>query len=153
MEDIIIELGHDPKDPKAIKELLKIRDSDIAALRKMVKIPANLHPQTQEVAQQRNDQDVAALLVTLHKQLVQTEGKLVETEAALQAALQQKEGGQTSQPPQQVINLEEPPQIVTPPTVQTVETAPSTSAPTPTSEQAPSLDLQKLMNEIQVLEA
>ena len=153
LEDIIIELGHDPSDPKVVQALLKEKEADIAALRKMVKIPATLHPQTEDVAQQRKDQDVAAMMLTLHKQLVQTEGKLVETEAALQATLQQKEGGQTFQPPPQVINLEEPPQIVTPPTVQTVETAPSTSAPAPTSEQAPNLDMQKLMNEIQVLEA
>jgi len=93
------------------------------------------------------------MLLTLHKQLVQTEGKLVETEAALDATLQQKEGGQASQPPQQVINLEEPPQSVIPPTGQTVETAPATSAPTPTTEQSPSLDMQKLMKEIEVLEA
>ena len=96
LEDIIIELGHDPKDPKAIQTLLKIRDADLAALRKMIKIPATLHPQTEEVAQQRHDQDVATLLVGLHKQLVQTQGKMEEIEAALQATLQQKEGGQTS---------------------------------------------------------
>ena len=89
LEDIIIELGHDPKDPKAVQGLLKERDADIAALRKMVKIPATLHPQTEDVAQQRRDQDVTAMLITLHKQLVQTEGKLVETEAALEAAMKQ----------------------------------------------------------------
>jgi len=52
-----------------------------------------------------------------------------------------------------VINLEEPPQIITPPTEQTAETGPATSAPATTSEQAPSLDMQKMMKEIQVLEA
>ena len=78
---------------------------------------------------------------------------MVETEVALQEALKQKEGGQSSQPPQQVINLEESPQTITPPTGQTAETAPSTSAPATTSEQAPSLDMQKMMKEIQVLEA
>ena len=150
LEDIIIELGHDPKDPKAIQTLLKIRDADLAALRKKIKIPATIHPQTEEVAQQRQDQDVATLLVALHKQLVQTEGKLEETEAALQAALQQKEGGQTSYPPPEIINLEEPPQTTTPPTEQAMS---STSAPAPTSEQASSLDMQKLMSEIKVLEA
>lgn len=90
LEDIIIDLGHDPKDPKAIQALLKERDADISALRKMVKIPATLHPQIGEVAQQRKDQDVTAMLITLHKRLVQTEGKLEETKAALHAALQQK---------------------------------------------------------------
>ena len=93
------------------------------------------------------------MLVALHKQLVKTQARLEETEAALQAALQQKEGGQTSQPPQQVINLEESPQTIIPPTGQTTETAPSTSAPTTAPEQAPSLDMQKMMKEIQALEA
>ena len=53
LEDIIIELGHDPKDPKAIQTLLKIRDADLAALRNKVKLPATIHPQTDEVAQQK----------------------------------------------------------------------------------------------------
>jgi len=152
LEYIIIELGHDPSDPKAVQALLKEKEADIAALRKMVKIPATLHPQTEDVAQQRKDQDVAAMLLTLHKQLVETEG-------ALQAALKQKEGGQTYQPPQPVINLEEPPQIISPPTGQTAGTGPSTSAPNTaaapatTSGQAPSLDMQKMMKEIEALEA
>ena len=126
LEDIIIELWHDPSDPQAVQALVMVKEADIAALRKMVKIPATLHPQTEDVAQQREAQDVAAMLLTLHKQLVETEGKLVETEGALQAALKQKEGGQTSQPPQPVINLEEPPQISSPPTKQTAGTGPST---------------------------
>jgi len=55
LEEIIIELGHDPKDIKAVQALLKLRDADMAALRKMIKIPATLHPQTEEVAQLRHD--------------------------------------------------------------------------------------------------
>ena len=53
LEEIIIELGHDPKDVKVVQEILKLRDADMAALKKMLKIPATLHPQTEEVAQQR----------------------------------------------------------------------------------------------------
>ena len=34
LEDIIIDLGHDPKDPKGIKALMKKKEDDIAALRK-----------------------------------------------------------------------------------------------------------------------
>ena len=88
LEDIIIELGHDPKDIKAVQALLKLRDADMAALRKMIKIPATLHPQTEEFAQLRHDQDASAMLISLYKQLIQTEEKLGESEAALQAALQ-----------------------------------------------------------------
>lgn len=92
LENIIIELGHDPSDAKAVQALMKKKDEDISALRKMVKLPATLHPQTEDVAQQRKDQDVAAMLLTLHKQLVETEGRLVATEGALEAALKQKQG-------------------------------------------------------------
>jgi hypothetical protein len=59
----------------------------MAALRKKIKIPATIHPQTDEVAQLRHDQDATALLVSLYKQLIQTQEKLGESEAA-QAALQ-----------------------------------------------------------------
>jgi len=85
LEDIIIELGHDPSNPKAIQELMKKKEEDISALRKMVKLPATLHPQTEGVAQQRKDDDVVAMLLALHKRLVETKG-------ALEAALKQKEG-------------------------------------------------------------
>jgi len=34
LEEIIIELGHDPKDAKGIKALIKKKEGDIAALRK-----------------------------------------------------------------------------------------------------------------------
>ena len=87
LEDIIIEIGHDPKDIKGIQEILKLRDADMAALRRKIKIPATIHPQTDEVAQLRHDQDATTLLVSLYKQLIQTQEKLGESEAA-QAALQ-----------------------------------------------------------------
>ena len=51
LEEIIIELGHDPNDPKGVQALMKKKDEDIAALRKMVKLPPTLHPQTEGVAQ------------------------------------------------------------------------------------------------------
>lgn len=85
LEEIIIELGHDPNDPKGVQALMKKKDEDIAALRKMVKLPPTLHPQTEGVAQQRKDEDVVAMLLALHKRLVETEG-------ALEAAMKQKEG-------------------------------------------------------------
>lgn len=34
LEDLIIELGHDPKDIKATKQLIKKKNEDIAALKK-----------------------------------------------------------------------------------------------------------------------
>ena len=106
----------------------------MAALRRKIKLPATIHPQTDEVAQQRHDKDATALLVSLYKQLIQAQEKLGESEAAqeaLQAALKQKEEGQTSQPPPEIINLEEAPQTTAPPTQQTEQATPSTSAQPP----------------------
>jgi hypothetical protein len=156
LEDVIIEIGHDPKDVKGIQELLKLRDADMAALRKKIKLPATIHPQTDEVAQQRHEKDATTLLISLYKELIRTQDKLGESEAAkaaLQAALKQKEEGQTSQPPPEIINLEEAAPTTTPPPQQTGPTAPTTSTTAPTTEQTHSLDMQKLQNEIQVLEA
>ena len=94
--------------------------------------------------------------MTLYKELIQTQEKLQESKATLEAALQQKEAGKTSQPPPETINLEETPQDTTPPSQQVQQEAPTTSAPatsSPTTEQAESLDMQKLRKEIQVLES
>lgn len=49
MKEIIIELGHDPKDTKGIKALIKKKEEDIAALRKQLKLPITMQPQTTEV--------------------------------------------------------------------------------------------------------
>jgi len=130
---------------------VKKKDEDISALKKLVKLPPTLHPQTEGVAQQRKDQDVVAMLLALHKRLVETEG-------ALETALKQKEGEQMPQPSQPVINIEVTPQIIIPPLEQTAEAGPSTSAPEVTekeaaAEQVPSLSMQNMMKEVQALEA
>lgn len=70
LEDIIIEIRHDPKDIKGIQEILKLRDADMASLKKKIKMPTTIHPQTDEVAQQRHDQEASTLLVSLYKQLI-----------------------------------------------------------------------------------
>lgn len=51
LEDIIIELGHDPKDAKGIKALMKKKKEDIDAFRKQLKMPPSMHPQTTDVVQ------------------------------------------------------------------------------------------------------
>lgn len=39
LEDLVIELGHDPKYIKATEQLIKKNNYDIAALKKQLKIP------------------------------------------------------------------------------------------------------------------
>ena len=58
LEEIIISLGHNPKDIKSIEALIKKKDDDIAALRKQLKFPASRHPQTQEVMKGNSQEEV-----------------------------------------------------------------------------------------------
>jgi len=50
LEEIIMDLGHDPKDAKGIKALIKKKEDDIIALKKQLRLPATMHPQTVELA-------------------------------------------------------------------------------------------------------
>jgi len=50
LEEIIIGLGHDPKDAKGINALIKKKEEEIAALRKQLKLPPSRHPQTADYA-------------------------------------------------------------------------------------------------------
>ena len=154
LEEIIIEIGHNPNDIKGIQEILKLRDADMAALRKKIKIPAIIHPQTDEVAKQRYEQDSTALLISIYKELIKAQEKLGQyeaTQASLQTSSKQAQEGQTSQPPPQVINLEETAPTTAPPPQQAEQPATSTSAAPISTEQ--SLDMQNLKSEIQALEA
>ena len=38
LEDIIVDLGHDPKDPKGVRALMKKKDDDIAAFKKRLRL-------------------------------------------------------------------------------------------------------------------
>jgi len=127
LEEIIIELGHDPSDTKGIQDLIKKKDEDIAALRRQIKLPATLHPQTTEVVKRKEEQDVVALLMTLHKRLIETKG-------ALEASMKAKQGDLASQPTRIATAIETAPLMTTttdPPTGQTSEVGTSSSAPVP----------------------
>lgn len=83
LEEIIIELGHDPKDPQGIQALIKRKEEDISALKKQLKLPITMHPQTTKFAQQKEEEDVMGLLMRMNE-------RLAETEKALEEALQGK---------------------------------------------------------------
>lgn len=46
LEDIIVDLGNYPKNPKAIKALIKKKEDDIVALKKQMRLTSTMHPQT-----------------------------------------------------------------------------------------------------------
>jgi len=57
LEDMFIEMGHDPVDIKAIEQLIKKKNEDIKTLKKQLKLPASLHPQTTEVLESQTDHE------------------------------------------------------------------------------------------------
>jgi len=107
LEDIIIELGHDPKDAKGIKALMKKGKEGIAALREQLELPSTMHPQTSEIVQQKAEEDMMDLLMRMNQ-------RLSETALALEKELQDKQGDSTSQPSQIA-----PTVTIAPPTVTT----------------------------------
>ena len=72
LEEIIMELGHDPKDAKSIKALIKKKEEDIAALRKQLKLPPSRRPQTAEIIEQKSEEDMMELLIKLNERLTDT---------------------------------------------------------------------------------
>lgn len=98
---------------------------------------------------------MVALLMTLHKRLVETEG-------ALEASLKVKQGESAPKLAHTYTAIEDVPLVTTfkdPPIGQASEAGPSGSAPIPevtteatTSEQTPNLSMQNMMKEIEALE-
>lgn len=84
LEEIIIGLGHNPKDVKGIEALIKKKDDDIAGLRKQLKSPASRHPQTAEIIKKNYEEELMDLLLKLNE-------KLNETEKELEKALKDKQ--------------------------------------------------------------
>jgi len=93
LEEIIVDLGHDPKDPKGVKALMKKKDDDIAALKKQLRLPPTVHPQNAKLVQEKEAEDTMDLLMRMNQRIIQMEKELERT-------VQGKQGKSTSQPPQ-----------------------------------------------------
>lgn len=76
LEEIIVDLGHDPKDAKGIKALMKKKEEDIAAPRKQSRLPLTMHPQTTELVQEKENEDMMDLLMRMNQRIIQMEQEL-----------------------------------------------------------------------------
>ena len=146
-------MGHDPKDVKATKSLIKKKDEDIDALRKQLKLPPSWHPKTAEVIKQKSEEEMMDLPLKLNE-------RLNYTERALEKALKDRQGELTSQPVQTAITIETAPPTVTtiaPPSDPTLIAGTSTSVAvsattTAATKQEASLSMEEMMKEIKALE-
>jgi len=76
LEDLVIELGHDPKDIKVAEQLIKKKIDDIVALKKQLKIPPLHHPKTIEVIEKQKEEELTDLVLQLNDQLKETKNEL-----------------------------------------------------------------------------
>ena len=150
LEEIIVDLGHDPKDPKGVKTLMKKKYDDIAALKKRLRLLPTEHPQTGELQKEKEAEDNLDLMMRLNQ-------RLIDLEEELERAIQSKQGESASQPPQTVpavVTIPPPPLTDTPPTVPATTTATDATAATTTIPEAGmSMDkLTKSINELRLQE-
>ena len=83
LEDIIIDLGHDPKDPKGVRVLMKKSEDDLNALKKRLKLLPTEHPQTSELQKEKQVDEQLDLIMQLNQ-------KVLDLEKELEGALQDK---------------------------------------------------------------
>jgi len=150
LEDIIIEQGYDPKDLKGAKALIKKKEDDIAALRRQAKLPPTIHPDTAQLAQEKQVDQAMELLLAMNQ-------RIKEMEAQLEKAIQEKQGETTSQPLQTSTNIQSAPPaqtaaapITTPaPTTATSATGATVEA---TAAAESSLSMEEMMKAVKELE-
>ena len=138
LEDIIIDLGHDPKDPKGVRALMKKKDDDIASLRKRLRLPPTEHPQTAELIQENKTEDTLDLLMKMNQRVIQMEEEL-------EKASQSKQAEATSHPPPAVLA-----NVPVPPTQSAA--IPATTAAATTTASESSMSMEEMMKVVKELE-
>lgn len=89
LEDLVIELGHDPNDIKATEKLIQKKNGDIDAVKKQLKLPHLEYPQTKEVLEcQTHQEEMMDLVLQLNDQLKEMEKELDNLIQLKQASLE-----------------------------------------------------------------
>jgi hypothetical protein len=82
---LVLKIGYDPSNVKAIEEMLKKKNVDIASLRKQLKLPPTEDAQTKEIAKTKGEKD------EMLKLIMEQNAQLKEMEAELERLLKEKE--------------------------------------------------------------
>lgn len=77
LEDLVIKLGYDPGDVKALKEVIKNKNANIAALRKQLKFPFTEHPMKKEIEEsEKHNEDMLKLIIEKNIQMKELEEQI-----------------------------------------------------------------------------
>jgi len=152
LEEIIMDLGHDPKDAKGIKTLMKKNEDDITTLKKQLRLPTTMHPQTAELAQEKQGEDMMDLMMRMNQ-------RIIHMEQELEKVVQDKQGESTPQPPviAPIVPTVFPtleatiPPIIPPSTTDTSTTDASAASATTTPKSSMSMEeMMKAVKEIEI---
>jgi hypothetical protein len=63
LEELILKIGYDPLNVKAVEEMIKKKNFDIAYLRKQLKLPSTVDSQAKEIAETEGEKDEMLKLI------------------------------------------------------------------------------------------
>jgi hypothetical protein len=85
LEELVLKIGYDPLNVKAVEEMIKKKNADIASLRKQLKLPPTEDSQAKEIAEKEGEKD------EMLKLLMEKNAQLKEMEAEMEKLLKEKE--------------------------------------------------------------
>jgi hypothetical protein len=85
LEELVLNIGYDPSNVKAVEEMIKKKNADIASLRKQLKLPPTEDSQEKEIAEKEGKKD------EMLKLLMEQNAQLKEMEAEMERLLKEKE--------------------------------------------------------------
>jgi hypothetical protein len=137
LEELVLKIGYDPLNVKAVKEMLKNKNFDIASLRKQLKLPPTEDAQPKEIAETKGEND------EMLKLIMEKNAQLKEMEAELEKLLKEKEQSK----PMEVIPLR-----VVPLTGVSTTSATEIPSATPLTSLEKTIELAKSMEEMNLQE-
>jgi DNA-binding transcriptional MerR regulator len=85
LEELVLKIGYDPSNVKAVEEMLKKKNVDIASLRKQLKLPPTEDSQAKEIVETEGEKE------EMLKLIMEQNAHLKEMEAKLEKLLKEKE--------------------------------------------------------------
>jgi hypothetical protein len=85
LEELVLKIGYDPSNVKAVEEMINKKNADIASLRKQMKLPPTEDSQVKEIAEKEGEKD------EMLKLLMEKNAQLKEMEAEMEKLVKEKE--------------------------------------------------------------
>jgi hypothetical protein len=85
LEELVLKIRYDPSNVKAVEEMLKKKNVDIASLRKQLKLPPTEDPQEKEIVEIEGEKD------EMLKLIMEQNAQLKEMEEELENLVKEKE--------------------------------------------------------------